>query len=414
MLHKLQGEFGVPTMPEMRIRVQVQDASGKMVIDREEQAHSFTRNGWNWYVQVLTEGLSNVAGSATSPVGGNWREGNLVWRQLNSPTLITGSTSSITTARSTGLAAQGFQGALGATTPGIVVGTSAEPWSPEDYSLWGPVNHGTATGQLTHNAMTTPAPVYDSGTKKYTTTLVRVFNNNSGGSITLNECGLVFLAIAGQTFLMTRDVLAAPVNVANGAQVTISIALISQAFTSLESSAIVPANPGTSLGGGVSLGNYLNWASSTLYGTIGGHAKYVMVLSPKTGGDSAAVAFRTTSTAITYTGDLWNGNPGTDAIVALGASSALGQFVSAQRSAVLGGYADWYLPSNQEFANYILRIADVAGGEQMNAANYWVADSFGSGSTSGVVFNGSTGAGTGSILMTATARARLIRRHKWA
>jgi hypothetical protein len=84
--------------------------------------------------------------------------------------------------------------------------------------------------------MTRPVPTYD--TKVWTTVHSRVLNNNSGGSITIKETGLVwsgyaFEASASTFYLVERSVLSPTVDVAAGAQLTVTYT-ISSSFAAID------------------------------------------------------------------------------------------------------------------------------------------------------------------------------------
>jgi hypothetical protein len=407
-LRKLQAELGFPTMPDIHIGIEVREADGTISYNSYQQGHSWTRNGWNWFVQVLTDAAGNVAGS--SNLNGNWTEGNLTWRAFNSHN-ISGSTTNISTIRSTTQSeGHGFLGGLGSQTPGIVIGSSAEPFSAEDYCMFSGIGSGTSANQMIHGLMARPQVVYNLGTKTYSVTWSRVFNNNSPGVITVNEAGLMFSSVG----LVSRDVLAAPVTVSVGAQLTINIVLTSQSFAALESAAIVPPPIGSAIGGGTALGNFLDWTGSTTLGSVGGHAKYLLVLSPKTGGDIAPLAMRTTNTGFPFVTDGVHGLNCTQAMIALGSESPMGQAIAAQRAANLGGFNDWILPSPTEFtALYqVGRIGAIPSGELNTSAFYMTSAT--NNAISYATYNGATGSFANHFNLTSASRARLIRRHKFA
>ncbi len=66
--------------------------------------------------------------------------------------------------------------------------------------------------------------MYDFVTKTLSVTHVRVFNNNSGSSITVTEVGLYGRSTqAGTTCMVARDLLVSPVTVINAAQLTVTV-----------------------------------------------------------------------------------------------------------------------------------------------------------------------------------------------
>ena len=87
------------------------------------------------------------------------------------------------------------------------------------------IAHGNASGQFAYNAMSAPVATYNGGAKTWSSAPTRIFNNNSGGSITVGEVGLMWNGTCfGSTthYLFERSVLSPTVAVANGAQLTVT------------------------------------------------------------------------------------------------------------------------------------------------------------------------------------------------
>jgi len=84
---------------------------------------------------------------------------------------------------------------------GVLVGTGTGANDVSAYALGTKIANGTGAGQLQYGAVsiTTPATV---GQKRQIT-VARVFTNNSGASITVNEVGLV-VSYGGYYFLIER------------------------------------------------------------------------------------------------------------------------------------------------------------------------------------------------------------------
>lgn len=120
-------------------------------------------------------------------------------------------------------------GGAGIADKGIVCGTAATAENFESYDLGARVLNGNAAGQMTYSAQETPVPVYDGASKKWTVTLVRYINNNSGGTIIINEIGLIWTiessSSLAENVLMARDLLASPISVLNGGQLKITYTL---------------------------------------------------------------------------------------------------------------------------------------------------------------------------------------------
>lgn len=417
---KLQAELGVLAMPDLHIGVEVKDCRGAVTQAWNQQGHSWNRNGWNMFTMVMIDtGTAVAASSASQGVGypvGTYGAGFLNGKSGNNS--FVGGVSAALQRNSTTYSAGGFYN-------GIIIGTSAEPFTAEDYGLWAPINSGVGAGLMVYNTMATSVvPVYLTGTKQWTITLSRIFNNNSGASITVNETGLSagWLNFGGT---VSRDVLSAPAVVPNGGQLTISITLTSVSFNALEATAQPFATIGTAHGGGTSLGMPgITWSGSsfltssttnpTSYNAVL-HPKWALVMSPKATGNSTAIQWRTTGTALSFIADNSYGKTNTDIWIAagLGTAAPAAKFAADANTANLAGFNDWYIPTASEFF-FAATNQGTFGTEQMNAVNYWVADTFPSNNTTGNVYLGTTGAGTGGQPMTGTFQVRLFRRHKWA
>jgi hypothetical protein len=122
---------------------------------------------------------------------------------------------------------------LGNDAYGIQVGSGTTAVSRDNYALATKISHGTAAGQLSYGAMT----VEDTdGTPPDTVfRLIRTFTNNTTDPITVYEIGLAIAnsyhpiydswSLTTYYFLITRDVLSAPLTVPAGATLTVRYVL---------------------------------------------------------------------------------------------------------------------------------------------------------------------------------------------
>lgn len=128
-----------------------------------------------------------------------------------------------------------MDGVLGAlnTTIGIVLGSSDSPETFESFALSSIITSGAAAGQLSYQAQINPEFIYDAATGKYTIIHRRIFNNNSGDPITVKEIGWYrnfgwhrssYNTNTG-VYLLSRDVLPAPVSIPDAGQFTVSYTL---------------------------------------------------------------------------------------------------------------------------------------------------------------------------------------------
>jgi hypothetical protein len=115
-------------------------------------------------------------------------------------------------------------GDTGDVTQGIIVGTSDTPNTLTTYALGGKIAHGTGSGQLLYGAETVEDVTNPSG-NDLQFRLTRAFTNNSGATITVKEVGLLVKKLdstgGARSWLVARDVLPSPVDVPDGATLTI-------------------------------------------------------------------------------------------------------------------------------------------------------------------------------------------------
>jgi len=392
-LRRLSAELGAPTMPDLHIAAKVTDRDGNVLEDRYEQGHSWTRNAWSAFHFVMLNAASPTAASGagnSSYSRGNMGLRNYVgnfnagYENMVLPYKIASTSSDI----------------------GLVIGTSSEAFTSEDFCLFGHISAGTSTGQLSYLTMTWTEPVLNTGTNTFSTTCTRVFNNNSTAAIVVREVGLI-----GSGYLMSRDVLSSPVNVPVGAQLTMSVVVTSGSWSALDATS-VPAQPatGTLTQGGIYLGT--NFSESLGWIAPNNHLKYGLVVSP-IAGESTALAWRTTTAATLGCADFKDGGKNMAALYALGTASPVGRFAADANSANLGGYNDWYVPSNYEmyWALYNAR-ASVTGVNALSDIEYWTSTISGDGGpgTYPAWVNPTTQTTGSTANMTETRKVRLVRR----
>jgi hypothetical protein len=112
----------------------------------------------------------------------------------------------------------------GDVTHGVIVGTSDTPNTLTTYALGGKINHGTGSEQLLYGAETAEDVTNPSG-NDLQFRITRTFTNNSGATVTVKEVGLLARKHDKdgnpRSFLIARDVLPSPVDVPDGATLTI-------------------------------------------------------------------------------------------------------------------------------------------------------------------------------------------------
>jgi hypothetical protein len=188
--------------------IEVRDASGKLLTSRRFKAKS-------WLAQFLCM----LKGQFMIPYGTDANRGNAS---------VTDTSGTVRGYPSTGVYI--YQAGLclyagdGVGDYGLVVGSSDTPNAVNTYTMGAIIPHGNSANQLYYGATTIENPQNPSGTNYWIFRIIRTFTNNSGGSITVKEIGLIVKAIDSQSyvryFLIARDVIS-PVTVPNGATLTV-------------------------------------------------------------------------------------------------------------------------------------------------------------------------------------------------
>jgi len=107
-------------------------------------------------------------------------------------------------------------------------GSQSNPYSA--YSLAAPIANGSGTGQLVYGQPSIPSNITVSGSSAYFT-ISQTFNNNSGGTVTITEVGIITYLHFPQSnnnndtnlgqVLVWYDVLSSSISISNGGSVTI-------------------------------------------------------------------------------------------------------------------------------------------------------------------------------------------------
>jgi hypothetical protein len=206
-------ELKVPAPPEIMIGLQVHDKNGILTFDDVQRGHSWTRNFYNMLYLSFT-----YCGSGSSTFGAGYL-GNKEY---------TGTIRNFTT----GAILPNY--AESTDTRGLLIGTGDTAFSTDHYILATKIAHGNGSGQMAYSSQSY-ANAYTALTKTWKRTISRIYNNNSGGSITVKECGLYVYTSLGDVgpYLYERSVLSPTVAVANGAQLTVTYE-ISMDFSAID------------------------------------------------------------------------------------------------------------------------------------------------------------------------------------
>lgn len=191
----------LPCPPKTFIKMEVHE-QGEKVLEYDFRSKSWVRNAHNVLMGTYTNfkdvGSTYAAGSTYSKdTAGSARASNIIFN-VNPVAPI------------------------GNSTYGIVVGTGTTAESFESYALATPVVHGNSSGRLSYAAQNATVMSYDTPSKTWTIQFVRLFNNNSGGTITVTETAMLYDYSSVINFMYCRDLLGSPVEVANTAQLTVT------------------------------------------------------------------------------------------------------------------------------------------------------------------------------------------------
>ena len=193
----------IPIHPSVRI-IAVSILRGEVLRRLDEPAHSWTRNFYNGH---YTRDLGLF------PSGSSWGAGYLSWR----------STDGTYRAPNRYDAACFLDAPANDSNFGILTGRGSDPVAMDDYALQTPITHGNGANQLSHRAQAAPSPGYTSGTKTWLATLTRRFDNTSGSTITVTECGLIGSSYSSNwKLLLCRDILSSAIDVLNNGTLTLT------------------------------------------------------------------------------------------------------------------------------------------------------------------------------------------------
>jgi hypothetical protein len=211
-------ELKVPSPPEIHIGLKVHDKNGVLVFDDVQRGHSWNRNAWNNFYCGTVHPTCVTATWGAGYLSTKKSSGTVAAWTFPGDRIVTFSA-----------------GAIANSDYGILVGTDDTVFSVEQYALIAPITEGTTTGKFSHQAGSVDAGVYTGGTKTWKTTIARIFNNNSGASITVKEVAdyAFDINMGSGGFMFERTALVSPVAVANGAQLTVTYE-ISMDFSAID------------------------------------------------------------------------------------------------------------------------------------------------------------------------------------
>lgn len=193
------------------IGIVCRDHDGETVSEREEPAHSFTRNfGKGVYASFRRSAVSGAYLNTSGSTVAAFIRHN--YNRYNHPGYDSG-----------WLLHPAGEGIY----RGVVVGGSGAGFDMGQYNLQSPISHGVAAGNLQYAAQMYPSVVVAEDQSAISLVLAREFGNASGSDVTIAEVGLIgyppsTTAPSYDTYsahtnvLLTRDVLDTPVVVPDG------------------------------------------------------------------------------------------------------------------------------------------------------------------------------------------------------
>jgi hypothetical protein len=206
-------ELHVPAPPVVFVTTELFERDGSPVLRQHEQARSWTRNFYNLLASSFLPCGAVDPGSVGFGAGSirmKSTAGTVMGKATNYPNAIQPyaiSTSMI------GGDSENF---------GLFVGTGTGPFNFEGHALTSKIEKGTGAGQMQWVREQDNLPTYDPGEKKWIHSWQRDFANNSGAAIIVGETGLYYYLYYGSSgtsrtyFMVEHNVLAAPVEVADG------------------------------------------------------------------------------------------------------------------------------------------------------------------------------------------------------
>jgi hypothetical protein len=220
-INQMCHELHMMPPPVLRLKMEV-FMGGEKVSHYEDRARSWVRNYYN-FMTMQTMGL------APAVLGTTYGAGYLTMRRTNAVDQ-TGTTVPV---HQRSVTAHFIAGA-GITANGVVVGTGTTAESFESHALTTLIANGTGAGQMDYAAMSAIVPTWDGVTKKFTSEVIRYINNNSGGSITVNEAacyGYLYTAVSeAYYFMLARDLVSPGVAVPNTAQLKVTYTIESATY----------------------------------------------------------------------------------------------------------------------------------------------------------------------------------------
>ena len=210
-MNYLSKKLGIPAI-NSHITLEATDGEGKITDRYHGRSRTYVRNFYNIFLMQI---------SATNAPSATFGAGDLGIKMVDATVIGSVSFGDIIdySVQMMLVNPRGYGGG------GIVVGTGTGAESFESTALGSQIANGSSSSQLVYVDQTVLTPAYNSGTKTWTGGQQRIFNNNSGATITVAETGVTSTKLAGYPtgpILSSRDLLPSAIAVTNAGQLTVT------------------------------------------------------------------------------------------------------------------------------------------------------------------------------------------------
>lgn len=214
-LSELSYELGL-FLPVVRYRV-MSILDGKVSDSRCGISRSWNRNAYNWIASQV---------QASPITSGTFGAGVLNIKDTGGTTRTTSQVLSLYYANASAETSLGYTGPINNDTRGIVVGTGTGAESFNDYKLGTKILSGVTAGTLSYQASASPATSYNAGSREFTVTWSRYFNNNTAGSINVGEIGIYSVMVSSWIMMVCRDLINPAIEVLPSASLYVEYTII--------------------------------------------------------------------------------------------------------------------------------------------------------------------------------------------
>lgn len=192
--------------PELLLHVDKIDRYGNRERVIDYHSRSIVRNWYNRFYHIFT-GWNDASGV--------YGDGTLRCKRIDGVSLTINP--SIITGGNVEGAGAGFRGNANDDSKSILIGTGNAVEAVDDYALAVLIDHGTAAGEMQYGA-TTFNEGWNAGGPYYWSEYERVFDNGSGGPITVEESGIAW----NNAVLAARDYFGGGIAVADSEGIAIN------------------------------------------------------------------------------------------------------------------------------------------------------------------------------------------------